>query len=570
MTPHNSIPQCTIEDFERLRDRHLLHGVIAKWAAEKPDAPAIVNADTAQELSWAAFDRTSTALAMQLLALGLRRGDFLATSLPLLTEHILLEYACFKLGVIVAPLDLRLTPAEVIHSVESIRPKVFAFLGETPVADFRELGKAVKKHCPFIRHFLQFSTGDAIEGAELFVDVAKGASGPVIPELQIGFRDATAAVQENDGALIIFTTGSTGSPKPALLSHRNITCQNMCISRAFFGGDQGSRTLVNLPASHVGCQTELLMGTLFGGGTAVILQTFDPARSLKAIQQYRVNKLGQIPAMFNLEWRLRDCGTYDLSSLDFVAYGGQQVSAEFVQKMATMAPVVGTGLGLTEAAGFCTYVMQSGAAVGEIASTLGHAMPVYPFSIRKPMRDDGRAGDELPDGEVGHVCFRGPQTFLGYVNDTEATAKTISADGFLYTGDLGRRDATGLHLTGRAKWVIKSFGYQVFPADVENHFAALTDKVGSCAVLGVEHAVVSEGIVAFVEKKPGAELTTQELQRHARRLTSYMRPRHYVVLEPGQMPLNRVFKPDYVRLSQLAKEEVQRLRAAGQWDRTSA
>ncbi len=193
-------------------------------------------------------------------------------------------------------------------------------------------------------------------------------------------------------------------------------------------------------------------------------------------------------------------------------------------------------------------------------------MPVYPFSIRQPMREDGTAGDELPWGEIGHVCFSGPQTFLGYVNDPAATARTISRDGFLYTGDLGYADSNGLHLTGRAKWVIKSFGYQVFPGDVENHICALDEKVASCAVVGVEHALISEGIVAFVEKKPGAELTTQELERHTRSLASYQRPRHWVLLEAGQMPLNRALKSDYVKLSEMAKQEIESLRAQRRWD----
>ena len=133
--------------------------------------------------------------------------------------------------------------------------------------------------------------------------------------MQALLRDRMSRVTEDDGALVIFTTGSTGSPKPALLSHRNITVQNMCMCGAFFGGDRGSRTLVNLPASHVGGQTEALMSTFFGGGTAVLLEVFDAGRSLRAIAQHRVEILGQIPAMFNLEWMLKDYDRHDLSSL---------------------------------------------------------------------------------------------------------------------------------------------------------------------------------------------------------------------------------------------------------------
>ena len=195
---------------------------------------------------------------------------------------------------------------------------------------------------------------------------------------------------------------------------------------------------------------------------------------------------------------------------------------------------IGTGLGLTECAGFCTYVQANAADQEMIVAGLGQDMPIYPCSIRQPMRPDGYAGDELPAGEIGHICFRGPQTFLGYVNDPAATAKTISRDGFLYTGDLGYKDAAGLHLTGREKWVIKSLGYQIFPGDVEAHICALTAQVANCVVVGVAHEVVSEAVVALVEKKPGVELSLQELDRHARSLPAYMRPRHWIVLESGE------------------------------------
>jgi acyl-CoA synthetase (AMP-forming)/AMP-acid ligase II len=183
------------------------------------------------------------------------------------------------------------------------------------------------------------------------------------------------------------------------------------------------------------------------------------------------------------------------------------------------------------------------------------------------MRADGNAGDELPTGEIGQLCFRGPQTFLGYVNDPAATAQAISRDGFLYTGDLGYRDAAGLHLTGREKWVIKSFGYQIFPGDVERHICTLAEKVANCVVVGVAHEVISEAVVAVVEKRLGAELSRQELDRHARTLASYMRPRHWIILEAGQMPLNRVAKPDYVRAQEMAREEIAAMRERGEWDR---
>jgi fatty-acyl-CoA synthase len=571
----HGVPQCTLENYEQdLADRHLLHQVVAKWAREKPEALAFINADTKQEITWDQFDKTTTALAMQLLQMGFRKGDFFATSLPYLTEHIYLEYACFKIGVIHVPLDLRLKGPEVIRSLSLIQAKGYAFLGQTPLADFRELGKAVMAYCPFVEHFVQFSAPEeTIEGAKnafalaaeaqaLAVEAAKDPAGSAA---LAAYMKATAAVSADDGAQVIFTTGSTGYPKPALLSHRNITCQNMCLG-AGFGMDEDTRMLVNLPPSHVGGQAEQLMTTFFYGGTVVLLHIFDPAKSLQAIQDYKVTVLGQIPAMFNLEWRLPDYDQYDLSSLQMAICAGQQVPRQLVEKVATMAPQVPTGLGLTECAGFCTYTALD-ASVDDLVSGVGYDMPVYPMSIRQPMREDGAAGDELPDGESGHICFRGPQTFLGYVNNPEATAQAVSKDGWLYTGDLGYKDEKGLHFSGRAKWVIKPKGYLVYPAQVEDHICELRDKVATCGVVGMDHNVWIEAIVAFVEKKPEVELTAEELEEHAQGIAAYMRPTHYVVLEPGQLPLNRVAKTDYVQLHERAKEEVARLRAEGGWDR---
>ena len=563
------VPQFTLDDYERdYADRHLLHGVLAKWAKARPDAPAILSAEGDRTVTWRDFNRITTALARELLRMGFAKGDFLVTLLPMSVDHVLLEYGCFKIGVIVAPLDLRLSPAEVLRALDILRPRGFVCLGVKAAFDPQQLWRAVHAQCPWIQHRVAVDSEEAIPGTQPYASIAGPALRSVNDAGPASLPEIICDVTEDDGALIIFTTGSTGSPKPALLSHRNITVQNMCMCGSFFGGDSGTRTLVNLPASHVGGQTETLMSTFFGGGTAVLLEVFDAGRSLRSIAQHRVELLGQIPAMFNLEWMLKDYDRYDLSSLRFVAYGGHSVSRPFVDRLATMAPVVGTGLGLTEAAGFCTYVQTDADGKEAILTGLGQDMPIYPCTIRQAMRSDGNAGEELPSGEIGAVCFRGPQTFLGYVNDPAATAQAISRDGYLYTGDLGYKDAAGLHLTGREKWVIKSFGYQIFPGDVERHICGLAEKVANCVVVGVAHAVVSEAVVAVVEMSPGVELDPEELNRHARSLPSYMRPRHWIIVEPGQLPLNRLAKPDYTRAQEMARQEVAQLQARGEWDRS--
>lgn len=560
----------TLADFEeRFADRHLIHGVVEKWSRETPHASALIDSSREQQITWAVFDNMATAVALSLLRAGFRKGDCFATVLPLTSEHLFLEYACFKIGVIFVPLDLRLGAAELRRSLERVDASGLAFTKSPAVPDpellLRDMGSRALK---MLVHFA--SEGDSIEGttpvsallqdSRRLMDAGNEGEGRSLRET---YNTSTAAVSENDGALVIFTTGSTGSPKPALLSHRNVSCQAMCISR-LLSSEKPLVTLVNLPASHVGCQTELLMGTLFEGGTAVLVPVFDASQSVRAISKFGVTAIGQIPAMFQFEWRLKEYDSFDLGSLDFAAYGGQQVSAEFIDKMATMAPHVGTGLGLTETAGFCTYIRRDRSRARDCVSSLGTDMPVYPMTIRRAMRDDGSAGDELPSGELGHVCFRGPQTFLGYLNDPIATASVLSKDNYLYTGDMGFQDADGLHLAGRAKLIIKPAGYQVFPGDVESHICSLPE-VASCAVVGVEHPVISEAIVAFVEARPGVELTMQALEKHARGLASYMRPRHYVLLNPGETPLNRVAKADYLVLRERAQREIEPLKVQGLW-----
>jgi fatty-acyl-CoA synthase len=571
--PTHPTPRLTLQDFEqRFQDRHLLHGAVEKWAREKPASVALIDADRDRKVTWAEFDAMTGALAMVLMRRGFGKGDLFASLLPLTSEHIFLEYACFRIGVLFVPLDLRLTHAEVMRSLTLVKPAGIAFVKTPGLPDAAQFCAEVQERF-VLKLALQFAAPEecatgAVGVVALLGEAARLLQTPGAEDsqtLQKSYAEATARVSPEDGALVIFTTGSTGSPKPALLSHRNISCQAMCLSQALLHGSERELvTLVNLPPSHVGCQTELLMGTIFDGGRAVLVSIFDPLRSVRAIAEYGVTALGQIPAMFEFEWRLKEFESFDFSSLEFAAYGGQQVSPAFLEKMAKMSPNVGTGLGLTEAAGFCTYLRVPGERAAECASSLGFDLPVYPMTIRAEIEANGAAGEELPDGTLGHVCFRGPQTFLGYINDPAATAEAISSDGYLYTGDMGYRDAAGLHLAGRAKLIIKPSGYQVFPGDIENHFCGLPG-VSQCAAVGVPHPVISEAIVAFVETRPGSGVERSQLERHARGLASYMRPHHYVLLEAGQMPLNRMAKADYLALRERAFEETEALKERGRW-----
>src|SRR5687768_853671 len=422
-----SVPQFTWDDYDRdFSDRHLLHAVVAKWAKERPNHTAIIEFDSGRQITYKQFDDTTTLWALRLLELGYRPGDFLATLLPLTVEHIFLEYACFKIGVVHAPLDMRLKPDEVVRSIGLIRAKGFVQLGRTATVDFTPVAEAVRSSCDYVEHLVQFTDPDNLVAgalhAKTLTDVPAATRGN--QKLAQLFEQTNAAIRPTDGAQVIYTTGSTGFPKPALLSHRNITAQNLCLAGGC-GWFDVKRMLVNLPPSHVGCQGEELMTTFFTGGTAIVLSRFDAEKSLEAIQRYKVESIGQIPSMFQMQWQLPNFAQYDLSSLKSAMFGGQQVTRPFVARLCEMLPAVATGLGMTEMAGFVTYTGLTND-VDYLVNGVGWPMPITPLSIRRPIKTDGTAGDALPNGETGEICFTGPQVFIDYVGNPEAYQQTVS------------------------------------------------------------------------------------------------------------------------------------------------
>jgi fatty-acyl-CoA synthase len=547
----------------------LLSDYVSKHAREKGDELALIEYDTGAEISWKKFEQAMDAFAAKLLSLGLKKGDVIATSLPLLKEHVFLEYACFKTGIIIAPLDLRLKAVEVKDAFERVKPKAYFFLGKTPRADFTPIVEEVKKAAPYCRCWIQFQPEPEgiIPGAQYIKDFAKDIKWKFIfSKISGSVKKANRKIQKRDPALIIFTTGSTGMPKPAMICHENILLQNIGLAVAF-GIDPGERMLVNLPPSHVGCQTEQLMTPIYAGETSVIMHIFDAEKTLDAIQKHKITIFGQIPALFAMQWRLPNYDRYDLSSLRFAIYGGQAVDKPFLEKLRTMAPLMGTGLGLTETAGFCTYTPTDWK-VEEIVDSIGFDSPLCPISIREPMKADGSAGAEKKAGDIGEICFEGPQVFLGYMNDEANTRKTVTTDGVCYTGDIGFYNDTGLHFAGRSKFVIKPKGYQVFPAEVENFITdSFKDRVVRTGCVGVKHDVFTEAIVACVEIKQGTSLTREELDAKMKEVAAYKRPSHYIFLEEGKMPLNRVAKVDVLELKKMADVEIDGLRRQGKWDK---
>jgi acyl-CoA synthetase (AMP-forming)/AMP-acid ligase II len=554
----------------------LLNNYVEYWAQKAPDKEAMIQHEDGKVVTYGKFKTLIDFFALKLLDMGIGKGDRVATQLVLIPEHIIFMYACFKIGAIIAPLDLRLKEDEVVRDLGKIKPKAFFFLGKTPVIDFTKIGEAVRDRCPYVEHLVQFTSdpkpGDIIPGAISITELMNKGRLLWLKIKNVFTRKLErvyAEIGPRTPALIIYTTGTTGEPKPAVLCHENILVQNELLSR---GTNLSSdmRVLINLPPSHVGCVTELFMTTTYRGGTSVFLRVFDVALTLEAIEKWSINALGQIPTQFRMLWAHKNYAKYNLGSLKFVAYAGSAVDVEFLKKLSKMAPRFGTGIGMTENAGFATFTPE-GISIEEMVGQVGQAYPdLAPVTIRSPMKEDGLAGEELPVGEVGEICYHPPIVFLGYFNQPEETSKAISKEGILYTGDLGYFKEMGsyraLYLSGRRKFVIKQKGYNVFPDEIESFIASM-EGVDVAEVVGMPHRVFDEGIFAFVRPVAGISLTPETVMDYCKSIAAYKRPQ-YVEIWPADklLPLTRSTKVDKLALKELATEIIKGLREKGKWD----
>ncbi|MGQ9475916.1 MAG: class I adenylate-forming enzyme family protein [Actinomycetota bacterium] len=511
----------------------LLFEPLERWAKERPDREAIVYGD--RRVTYAEYDREVNKVAKGLLRLGVKRGDRVGLYIPNHPEFIFGYLACAKIGAAAVPVSWRFAPAEVKYILGHSDSRVVVMEPGFMDSDFIAKLNAVREELPELRQVVVIGGEEEvarIPGAISYDEfLVEG------PELDQELAARKAEVEEEDVALQLFTSGTTGVPKAPMLTHRNlIEYVRGQVDASDITDDE--RLLMDIPNNHVGGAVMAIVSMLYNGSTLVMLDTFVPQQVLQTIEKERITIVGQVPAQYILLFMQPDFDSYDLSSVKTAVISGAPVPPELVQQIKEKMGIIPyIGYGLTEVSGAVTFTRQD-FPLEKIATTIGIPNPGIEVRIMDPERR------EVPRGETGEIAIRGAAVMKGYYKQLEATAAVFDAEGFFYTGDMGYIDEDGhLHILGRKKEMYIRGGENVYPPEVEDVLMK-HPKVLFAAVLGYPDPVLGEKGRAYVVPQPGAEVTEEELREYCRQhLAEFKVPDQVVFRESLPLtPLGKVHK----------------------------
>ncbi len=462
-------------------------GMIRQWAQETPDAPMLT--EGAATLSWDEVYERAKRVAHELQRCGVRAGDRVAFLDRNGSEYFEVLFGCALLGAVSVAVNWRLAPLEIAAVIEDAGAPIL-FFGPDYAATVKEVSSLVHglDHVVPLDEFAEWRD-------------AEGAVSRDDPGFEPGPDDAVVQ---------LYTSGTTGLPKGAVISGRNIATVLTEADRVFHIG-KDTVSLVAMPLFHIGGTGWALAG-MSRGGHSVILRDVDPAEALRIIERHRVTETFVVPAVLMLLLATPSLASTDLRSLRTVFYGASPISEDvLVRSMAALGCDFAQVYGLTETTGAITSLMPADHDPDGPRSHLLRSAG-RPFDHVELRIVDTESGSDLPVGEVGEVWARSDQNMFGYWNKPEETAATLTADGWLRTGDAGWLDAEGyLFLHDRIKDMIVSGSENIYPAEVENALLAQAD-VADAAVIGVPDDRWGETVKAIVVRTPGASSDDRALE----------------------------------------------------------
>ncbi|GAA1906895.1 AMP-binding protein [Williamsia serinedens] len=515
--------------------------VLTETAAAHGDRDALVEVATGRRWTWAELRTAVDEVAAGLLAAGIRKGDRVAIWAPNCAEWALVQFATATVGAILVTVN----PAYRTHELRYVLGQSTARLVvATPSAgssDYAAMLAAVAPEVPTLERTVFIGTDSWTE----FVDAGRSVDADEVT----GAREATAAT---DPINIQYTSGTTGSPKGATLSHRNI------LNNGYFVGElcgytEMDRVCIPVPFYHC---FGMVMGNLAcvtHGSTMVIpAPAFDPGATLDAVAAERCTSLYGVPTMFIAELGHERFGDVDLSSLRTGIMAGSpcpmEIMKQVIDRMGMSEVSIAYGMTETSPVSLQTRVDDP---VEKRVSTVGRVGPHLEVAIVDPA-----TGERVARGEPGELCTRGYSVMLGYWDNPEMTAEAIDPDGWMHTGDIGVMDTDGyVAVTGRIKDMVIRGGENIYPREIEEFLYRHPDILDA-QVVGIPDAKYGEELVACLRLRPGAdEITAESLREFCREgLARYKIPRYVQILD--EFPMTVTGKVRKVELRERATQAV--------------
>ena len=536
-------------NFERVAARFPLHDALIE-AAPVPGADA-------RRWSYTKMNDDVDRLARALLALGVAKGERVGIWSPNCAEWTLLQYATAKMGAIL----VNVNPAYRSHELEFVvKQNGMRMLVTAPSdanSDYVAMGRQALLTCPDLQELVflpdhgldTLKAGSPERDAELtYAELLKRAD-------DVGHSHLVARMAElnpHDPINLQYTSGTTGFPKGATLTHHNILNNGFAIGE-LLGYTEHDRVVIPVPFYHCfGMVIGNLNALSHGAATIIPGRGFSPAAALEAVQDFSGTSLYGVPTMFIAELALPDFGTYDLSTLRTGVMAGSLCPIEVMNRVISEMNMVDVAIcyGMTETSPVSTMT-RTGDTLQQRTETVGRTMPQLESRIVDPA-----TGEDLERGQIGELCTRGYAVMAGYWNQPDKTAEAIDADGWMHTGDLARMDDDGyVVVEGRIKDMVIRGGENIYPREIEEFLYTHPD-IQDVQVIGVPDAKYGEELMACIILKPGAgPLDAAALADFCRgRLAHYKIPRYVEVRESFPMTVS-----GKIRKVQMREEAVARL-----------
>ncbi|MFF9867600.1 AMP-binding protein [Streptomyces sp. NPDC013953] len=496
---------------------------LARTVARHPDREALVDVPSGRRWTYAAFDAAVGELARGLLAAGVGKGDRVGIWAVNCPEWVLVQYATARIGAVM----VNINPAYRAHEVAYVLRQAGISLLIASLAhkgsDYRALVEQVRADCPALRavHHIGDASWDAL--------TARTAT-----EEELAARERELSC--DDPVNIQYTSGTTGFPKGATLTHHNILNNGYFVGE-LLGYTEHDRICVPVPFYHCfGMVMGNLAATAHGATIVIPAPSFEPAATLRAVQQERCTSLYGVPTMFIAELNLPDFAAYDLSSLRTGIMAGSPCPVEVMKRVVAEMHMAEVSIcyGMTETSPVSTQTRRDDD-LERRTGTVGRVMPHVEVKVVDPA-----TGVTLPRGEAGELCTRGYSVMLGYWDEPEKTAEAIDAGRWMHTGDLAVMGDDGyVRIAGRIKDMIIRGGENVYPREIEE-FLYGHPKIADVQVVGVPDERYGEEILACViPRDPADPPTLDDVTAYCReRLAHYKIPRRVAVLDTFPMTVS--------------------------------